>query len=300
MRKFIFTLLTIIPVLFLSLTIVSCGSDEEGVTPPSGGQEDESDIALYNFTDENSTYESLEFTDGARYIITRKHETYNTKSRSASKVKFSCFQSSTKSVVTRAPAEKSYIVEGKYRKSDGVYILEGFGSVAIESGNGKVLVTITETGKPATTQNATKSEPSIGASDMTTKACRTWKVDKISYTAIDAKTKEVLYTETATPEEYAKEGDDDAPTQVTFSRYGSYLVKYTDNSLGMARWRWSDETKGILQYSWDFNNTSVNWNSEDSGLATVSFEGDRNAVVTEVYEDGDEIETTITYLTALK
>lgn len=219
---------------------------------------------------------------------------------SASKVKFSCFQSSTKNIITRASSEESYIVEGKYSKSDGVYILEGFGSVAIESGNGRVLITITETGKPATTQNATKSLPSIGASDMTTKACRTWKVDKISYTLIDAKTKDVLYAETGTPEEYAKVGDDDCPTQVTFSRYGSYLVKYTGISPDMARWRWSDETKGILQYSWDFNNTSVNWNSEDSGLLTISFEGDRNAVLTDVYESKDEISTIITYLTALK
>lgn len=240
MKKVIFTLLAFVPAMFLSLSTVSCSSDDDNTTTTSGGDtdtEETSDVALYTFTDASSIFESLEFTESSRYIITRKSGSFSAK--------------------TRSYEGESMIIEGKYKKNGSVYILDGFGSVSVESQNGLQIVTITETGKTATKQTAKKNEPAKNVSDMTDKICRTWKVDE----TIDVKL-------------------------ITITQLGTYLLKYDDNTMDMARWRWSDESKGIVQYSWDFDGTSVNWNSKESGFLSVSFEGNK-AVIKEVI-DGEE------------
>ena len=128
-------------------------------------------------------------------------------------------------------------------------------------------------------------------SDATDKLCRTWRVDKMTY--VYSEDGHVLGEFTITADNY-KEFDDEIdgfPTEALFSKSGTYMVYYTDGSLGISSWKWKDEAALTFLYAWDNQ-----WYDDD--FATVSFSGN-TAMVYEVYEDYGEKEETYTYMTAL-
>lgn len=286
----------------------SCGGDDDNTpTNPSGddsgsttgggttgggttgGTTNAADVAIYAFTDAAADYVSLELTEDSRYIIERNVSVSKTPQQGADP-NATCFAPALRKNLSRASYYESKIVEGKCTKSNGKYILEGFGTATIVVVDRIATVTITENGKREQVLKATMTIPTGKESDLTNKLCHTWKITKLVFKYTDA-------SFSFTPEEYAKENEGFAPAYVTISKVGTYLVTDIQGVSEMAHWRWDNEAEGIMQYSWDYDAAGTNWNSREAGFATVAFEGE-TIVVTEDFVD--EHYTSIAYCTRVK
>lgn len=277
--KKILTLVAFVPMLLLSLCIVSCGSDDDGTNPPVCviDQGSEIDFGLYTFTNANAEYASLEITEDARYILVKNSAaSYGIPLRSEG-MKATCFASAVKASSTRA--SESRVIEGKLKKKNGIYELEGFGTATIVVTDKVATVTITENGKKEQVLSATVKTPTGKESELTDRLCHTWEITMITMGSPDGGSL------TTTPAQLAEAEGVPAPIKVTMSKVGTYMVTDTDGSSEIAHWRWSNEDKGIMQYSWEYTATETNWNSEESGFVTVSFDGN-TAVVREEFKDG--------------
>lgn len=281
--KKILTLAAFIPMLLLSLCIVSCGSDDDSTNSGGGGgnTEETADIALYTFTDTKAEYASLELTEDSRYILVKNTASLYGMPLRNEGMRVTCFSNAVKAMNTRASEFDSDVIVGKFTKSNDTYVLDGFGIATIVVKDKIVTVTIKENGKQEQTLNATVKTPTGKESDLTNKLCHTWKITKITSQSPEG-------SFSATPEEWAMMDEDEAPVIVTMSKLGTYMPTCTDGSSDIAHWRWSNESKGIMQYSWDYTATTTNWDSEDAGFATVSFQGE-TVVITEDFGDGESM-----------
>ena len=70
------------------------------------------------------------------------------------------------------------------------------------------------------------------------------------------------------------------PKQVVFTKSGTYMVFYANNTLAVSTWKWIDEAKGEARYSWDYE--SIN-SSDMGGKINISF-SDSQLVVSEYSE----------------
>ena len=123
--------------------------------------------------------------------------------------------------------------------------------------------------------------------DITNAFCRTWKIERIRdvyYDKETGKTDDI----TVTPENPGEEGYD-MPVEVLWSKSGTYLISYLDNSIGLAEWKWRDRSKGTMYYAWDGD-----WTGD---YATITFDGNR-AVVHDKWEDDYGRDESWTYMVA--
>lgn len=299
--KKILSLVAFVPMLLLALCTISCGSDDDTPTPSTGGEgggnttAETPDVVLYTFTNAAADYASLELTEDSRYIIQRAQSSSPNKVRQYGDTKkATCLAPGAKAAHTRVSAYESMIVEGKFTKKDGSYILEGFGIATIVVKDKTATVTITENGKEAKVLTANMTIPTGKESDLTNKVCHSWKVTKIEVTSEGESTPII----SGTPEQIEEQIEEGAPTEITVSKVGTYMIKYTYGEPEVAHWRWYDEAKAIMQYTWEYNATDINWDSRtDSGFCIISVDGN-NAVVTEDIEE--EGLTMVTYLTRTK
>lgn len=126
----------------------------------------------------------------------------------------------------------------------------------------------------------------MGGDNMTNALYRTWRVEKVRDVITDKETGRKR-EETVTPENTGSYGTDLAE-EVMFSKSGTYLVKFVDNTIGLAEWKWHNRGAGEMEYAWDGE-----WYGD---YVTITFEGNK-AVVYEMWDDEYEREEEWTYLT---
>ena len=287
-----------------AFAVSSCGSDSDNDNGGGGGggslnpPKYESSAALYNVTDANSDYSSIEFTASGNYIITKRiaAKAPNRIAKVESKFHFGFMSHNVG--VTRSTSYDN-IIYGTYTKNGDTYTLEGFGTIVVNGGGSNaVSLDITTTGGSKVTVGA-QQEKQYSSSSKTDMLCRTWNMGKIKLvekingqTFIDQTfndcedfVRQMLKAEgleegSSSYKKAYKEMMEGEPKQVVFTKSGTYMVFYANNTLAVSTWKWIDEAKGEARYSWDYE--SIN-SSDMGGKINISF-SDSQLVVSEYSE----------------
>lgn len=277
-----------------SLSLISC-SDSDG-----GSLEEpkyEQDAARFTITSSGSPYSSIELSASGNYIITPKnYSTFSTMNAfelsSVSKRDYS-FLKGSKSVSSRALSE---IVYGKYVKNgDNEYYLDGFGTVVVKTNGGNAVDLEITTNDGKNVVLGASRDKIYSSTEMTNKLCRTWKINKVHLMVWEDGVKVIdkNYNWNNLPSDI---DDDELPLEVVFTKAGTYVVFYKDNSLAVSTWRWENETDGVARYSWDYNHLN---DPNASGVVNISFKGNQ-MVITEENEDDEEKYLTEWFFTEVK
>lgn len=155
------------------------GCSSEGSLPPPVYK---SSSALFQITQTDSKLSSVEFTESGNYVVLRNGSRMsapqgNGTSRADAKTETAwLFFSPWNQPLVRSTAYNN-IITGKYTKTDDTtYVLEGFGTIKVNSQNGtNYSLVITETGSSPYTLTAAKKEQ-FKDSEPTDKLCRTWRI----------------------------------------------------------------------------------------------------------------------------
>ncbi len=281
-----------------ALAFVSCGDDEPS-NPTLSAPEFESYAAKYNITTAGSDISSIELTSSGNYIVVNKTSAMQI----AGAPKQNVFCAPFKMAGSRSAG---HIISGKYTVAgDGVYNLANWATVTVVK-DGESAVSIEVKYPDGTTENFNADVANqMPDSKMTDNLCRTWngkdlrltfKVDGRTYfdksrpvSQIDELVRDFDNVMKSLDDEY--EGGlldvlERVPQSVIFSKAGTYMVKYVDNSLAIAKWAWADMDGGRLRYSWDYDNMYEDYMA---GVVTVKFNGG-NLQIVEVINDEDDYE----------
>lgn len=302
--------LRLLSLVLLSMTaffVASCGGDSSDDNGNSGGSGNltppkyESSSALYNITDTKSDYKSIEFTASGNYVVTMKNALKAPRRVAAlKKLQFGFIPQHAG--VTRNVVDDN-IIYGTYTKNGDTYVLEGFGTIVVNGGGSSAI------SLDITTNNGTKvtvgaqQQQQYSSSTKTNMLCRTWKMGKIGlhvaipgYPTFDQTynswadfvrgyLKMEGYEEGSTYYDMLyKEMMEDSPEQVIFTKSGTYIVFYSNQTLGVSTWKWTDENTGKARYSWDYE--SIN-DPYESGVINIDFEGSQ-LVITEFLQDEND------------
>ena len=304
-----FKLLAFVLVCMMSAFVASCGSDGDGDNGNGNlnTPKYESSSALYNITDAGSAYSSIEFTASGNYIITMKNGASSAPRRIATvKDKRVSFLPQIVGV-TRSSGTYNGIIYGTYTKNGDTYVLDGFGTITVNGGGSSAIsLDITTTSGESITVGA-QQEQQYSSSSMTNSLCRTWKLGKIRfYASAGGQTFDQTYNSWADYikamlimegldendsrfQEAYKEGMQNAPEQVIFTKSGTYVVFYANEQLAVSTWKWQDENKGVARYSWDYAHID---DPKYSGVIYISFQGSQMVITEPMYDsetyDGSE------------
>lgn len=275
-----------VAMMFTATCFTACGSDDDGegignIDLPTPQYEQVS--GKYEITQAGSPYESIELGASGNYVVTRSYGGYSLAPKAEGRTRMALL---AKRGTTRS-TEYDGIIYGTFTSlGGGEYDLEGFGTIKLEySGDNVTGIEVTTNG--TTTNYAAEKAPTMSNDDITNALCRTWKIERIRdvyYDKETGKTDDI----TVTPENPGKEGYD-MPVEVLWSKSGTYLVSYLDNSIGLAEWKWRDRSKGTMYYAWDGD-----WTGD---YATITFDGNR-AVVHDKWEDDYGRDESWTYMVA--
>lgn len=313
MKKLEASLLLAMMLLLGGITFVSCSSDDDD----NGGDVDSPAYseyaAKYQIQTGNADYSSVEFTESGNYVITKRY--YYSSSALLHKLNQKLSPNSRLAgFIPKANAQtrgsESPILFGTYTiDSNGDYVLAGFGKVRVTkdgSGNSYSLEFIIN-GGGTVTYTATQLNQNLN-SDQSNRLCRTWDISAMQIVAklngqtlmdIYADSYEDLYKQA---EEWAKKNDEDydpsdweyeeeyEPVQVIFTKTGTYMVVYSDQSLAVSTWKWTNSSENTIMYSWD-NSFDEDY---ESGYVTVEFKGSQ-LIVTEKMEEDEGFELYETY-----
>ena len=281
MKKNALIALSMIMLSVFCMTFASCGDDDDDdpvlVTPKYA-----EDAALYQING-TSEFTSIEFTESGMYIITKANESSKAKGWG----KF--VKSKSISSFTRSESDAYNYIFGKYTKNGDVYTLEGFGTITVEKkGDVNVSLKIQPTGKEAYTLSA-QPVKKFDDSEIINKLCRTWKfengrlvVKKGDTVLVDKTSPKISVLLTTLDSVYHESPDKyDDLEEVIFTKSGSYIVKYTDNTLAVAQWKWKDENKGLIYFTWDYGKF------DEESVIEVSFDKNNDLVVDETWNWDD-------------
>ena len=291
----------------LTFSTTACSSNDDN-TITLEEQPFESVSGKYTVHNTTSGYEAIELTSSGSYIITTNvSRPYSAYTRQNGR-----HRKSPRWV--KHPIQTRYSVDGKFvygtftKVSENTYNLEGFGLLTIEWDNGvaKSFDLVTESGKELSL-SVTKEEGYEG-SEATNHLCRTWKtiaveqktyvngelVIHIKYTVGRDHFDKFYYryyeddgytdiemedVKEAAIQEYIEEG----PATVTFSKAGTYIVTYNDNTMACSSWKWKDEERLQAYYDWE-----ADYEDEvNEYYVTFSFSG-KQMKVKEIYEEVDD------------
>lgn len=283
-RKFHFCLSMLLMFVF-SAGMVSCNDkdDPEGEGGSLSAPKYEQDAARFTITSEDSPYSSIELTASGNYFITPKPYYMPTLSltKSERKNKSTNMFNQAAKTTTRA---SSGIIHGRYTKNaNGDYVLEGFGTIKVESNGGSSVDLQITTNSGESIVVGANRDNIMSESDMTNKLCRTWKFLKIH--AIFWEEGKKVFDQTMSWKDYLEWDDDfyeDTPENVIFTKAGTYLVTYVGGELAVSTWRWENESKGLLRYSWDYDNL---YDEYESGTVQVRFDGNNLVIIEEDYDE---------------
>lgn len=312
------------------LAVLLCGSmaacsEDDGDGDGDGGgtgidkvtlatPEYEEHAALYEVEGSNE-YESIELTASGDYIITKAGYYYANKLLKPELQKKNRWARSFNMLDCGVrPTRESYngIIYGKYTvTSEGVYELEGFGTLELTgSSDDAVALVVTPNGGTAETMTAAVKTQAPN-SDITNALCRTWEVkgfrmvikwngkkmlDETGYiNNLDDFARRISEKvgEDLTVEDLFGEA---LPKDVVFTKAGTYMVSYTDETLAVSTWAWENPETGLLRYSWDYDDM---YDEELAGNAYISFKNNDlylNEKFSETDEDGKYEEELITIL----
>ncbi len=271
--------------LLISLLVIpvmtSCSDDDEDISV--GTPKYESISGKYIVDTPSSPYESIELGASGSYIITHKYGRQGTQAKQAAEsAKKNLLLRPAQSPVLSRATNYNGVIYGSYTElEDGTLKLDGFGILKIVYGsNDKEVVgfILTPTGSSQLELDVTKEE-TMKDDELTNALCRTWKVESIR--AIESINGRKGYDKTFTATNYEEGEDlDRFPTEVLFSKSGTYMVYYDDETLGISSWKWKSQKDCTILYSW--NN---DW--YDDEFVTLSFSGKR-VTIYEVWEEDDE------------
>lgn len=314
MKKHFAYLLLLSIVAGLGFAMTSCSSDDDnGGAPALPTPAYEESSAKYDITSSGSAYRSIELTASGNYIVTTTSaSSYSISAQAASSVRSKIF-ASHKSSVSRAYFDGLYY--GTYTKTgENTYNLQGFGTITVNTVGDNAYSLSVNTGSGEQTLSATKVVEDKN-SDKTNALCRTWNFAKYGLQiyvngskkfdkTVSADNLKELYLALVNAgfedEDWDDdwEDSDDMPKQVIFTKAGTYMVLYKDDTLDISTWAWENESKGTIRYSWDLDHMDY-----DYGIIHTSFKGNTLLVTEddEWTEDGFKVRCVYhTYLTAAK
>ena len=252
-------------VLAFALLVTSCSKDDA-----DGGN---LDTPKYEILYDHSPYKSIELGASGDYIVITS-DYYSGMSRASSLSKKGVF--GNWGVYQSRATNYDGVIYGSYKQlSNGDFDLEGFGIIKVVYGDNDDIeaLSITPDGGEEMQFDVEKVE-AMDDNGLTNSLCRTWLFEKFRVIAY-LDDKKVL-------DEYVDNGDldyfDVEVSEVLFSKSGTYMVVYGDETLGVASWKWKDMDDKTLYYSWDGE-----W-YEDCTVQ-ISFEG--NSLV--FYEKTDDL-----------
>ena len=261
MKKNALIALSMIMLSVFSFTFTSCGDDDDDEEPVITTPKYSEDAVRYEIKG-TSDIASIEFTESGMYVITKK-------GKSAAKGFGKFFKGKSYKSITRSEDDDYEYIHGKYTKNGDVYTLEGFGTITVvKKEDVNVSLQIQQTGKKAYTLSA-QPVKKFKDSDITNKLCRTWKFEKGRLVVNKVNKGDSVVLDKTSPkisvlltsldsvwnEFYPIKYSD--YEEITFTKSGSYIIKYTDNTIAVAQWKWKDEKKGTMYYSWE------NWADEE-------------------------------------
>ena len=295
MKKNALIALSMIMLSVFSFTFTSCGDDDDDDAPVIVTPKYAEDAALYQISGK-SDITSIEFTEDGMYIITKANDS------SKAKVCGKFVKSKTINSLTRGDSdEDNEYIHGKYTKNGDVYTLEGFGTITVEKeGVVNVSLKIQPTGKEAYTLSA-QPVKKFEDSDIANKLCRTWKfekgrlvVNKGDSVLLDKTSPKISVLLTSLDSVYNESTDRYGDfEEITFTKSGTYIVKYVDNTISVAQWKWKDEKKGIIYYSWEYGKFY------EEEILEISF-NDNNDLIVDEKDNGKYTEKFTYYLSKTK
>ncbi|MCM1504535.1 MAG: hypothetical protein NC127_05010 [Muribaculum sp.] len=303
--------------ILLGFAMTSCGDDKDDDVQIDAPKY-EAESAKYVVTDQNSQIKSVEFTASGNYIITTnryfsapaKNVVINTHNTFFSKV-------NNTFAMSRA-IDSDGVICGTYTiNADGVYVLDGFGTITVTPDGSSFVLTVKTNDGTVLDLNTYKGN-SITDSSMTNKVCRTWNADSnrilikingrtiFDKTAPQSQSRQLVNSLVETLMKFADDEDIDDDEvdmddlvelltivkQVIFSKSGTYMVIYQDNTLAISTWKWQNESKGIASYSWDYDDPDDDWYS---GLVHVQFDGAKLLITESLADIEDEEDYDITF-----
>lgn len=294
-------------------SMAACSEDDEDGDGGGTGIENvtltapeyESHAALYEF-DGNGEWKAIELTASGNYIVQENPYYYSNKMLKPELSKESPVGRSLRMLNNGMRSTRSSyngVIYGTYTVNDeGVYVLEGFGTIElVGSEDNAVSLVVTPQNGEAVTMTAEKRNQAP-QSAITDALCRTWEikgfrmvikfngkkmldetgymdnlddfVDRISNKVGEDLTKEDLFGEFM-------------PEEVVFTKAGTYMVSYDNETLAVSTWTWENSATGLLRYSWDYDDM---YDEDASGTASISFKNN-NLYVTESYKDNEDGDT---------
>lgn len=281
MKKNALIALSMIMLSVFCMTFASCGDDDDDdpvITTPKYVD----DAVRYEING-TSEFEAIEFTEGGTYVITKAVESSKAKGWG------NIFKNKSISSFTRSESDAYNYIFGKYTKNGDVYTLEGFGTITVEKkGDVNVSLKIQPTGKEAYTLSA-QPVKKLDDSEIINKLCRTWKfengrlvVKKGDTVLVDKTSPKISVLLTTLDSVYHESPDKyDDLEEVIFTKSGSYIVKYTDNTLAVAQWKWKDENKSLIYFTWEYGKF------DEESVIEVSFDKNNDLVVDETWNWDD-------------
>ena len=330
MKKFFFKfVLPCFMAIFVTSGFSSCSGDDNNslaiTTLPTTEFETpqyEDVSAKYTIESQSSRIRSVELTASGNYLIITNGANYSKRVGTLG-VNKNIFLNL--GIVTRA--NYNNVIYGKFTKiSDTEYYLEDYGTIKItETANDSYKIEVQQN-NGMTFEVGARKEEQFTTSTATNKLCRTWEIDKIGLT-VKIKGTNFSFSKTVEEdnfkglllslvswmeqlsgeklEEYEKNQityiadayNQSRPTEMTFTKSGTYTVNYINDAIGVSTWTWINEATGKLQYSWNIDNIN------DEGLGgevTIKYSGNTMKVY-EISGDNESVEATIIYhLTEVK
>lgn len=297
--------------LILSINLTSCSKDDDptedlGEIPTLPTPAFASSAACYEVISSGSGISSIEITESGEYIVVQSGYRAGSDKEVKNKTPLSNLP-----LFNATRASYGNVVYGKVIKiSDTEYVLEGFGTIVIEGDTNNAISIIVTTIDGETIDLSTQKAASTTESPLTAAMCRSWNLNNIG---IRLEANRTLVYEGKKPaaqlndllnemenaiRDYTKRFSNDPedwyepeyidlsfyPNSVLFSRAGTYMVGYSNDAIGLAKWKWVNENDHIFHYSWNYINPDAFDTS--SGDATITFSGSE-MVIREDHFEGD-------------
>lgn len=274
---------------------VACSSDngEENTTLETPQFETVS--ALYDVTSTDSDIKSIELTASGNYIIVKNSSSYLAPKKTTNKKTRLVVR--TVSKAKRAGGVEN-IIYGKFTKiSNSEFMLKGYGKIVIEGSSDNALsITVTPDGGQTYTVPVAKHTQNF-SSTLTSKICRTWSIASVRYaitfggkkifdkeysmndlSKLNADLKDLSKEDPIDVDEFYDD-DEEIPTQVIFTKSGTFMVTYTDGTVEMSTWTWENEAEGLLHYKYYDNNDEL------ESYVNVAFRDNQLALTESIVSD---------------
>jgi len=227
----------------------------------------------YTVTSSGSLYESIELSASGNYLVTFSSTSDYQASADVREGRSGLGLLARHAGDTRATRMDNYLYGTYTDKGNGIYELEGFGTITLTTdANGKVTGIDVTSDSYGDASLAVQAAELVAEGDMTDALCRTWHVEQVHYISTDFTTGET-YEETVDPEVSS-----DFACEVLFSPAGTYVMRYCDNTLEVEQWKWLNQSEGTLNLSFAHGH----W--EEGDIYSISFSG-KTANLYERYED---------------